>query len=190
MKILVAGDLHFDKERFEHLVELTADSDVLCLTGDCLNENVGDRNSQIEWVSKWIARVTIPVLMCSGNHDLDEVAECEWIDKLSSSSVITDNAVWRHKGVTFGIIPYIGAHYSTFSKCDIILSHLPPSRTRTSRKNGTDYGDDELYFSLIESVLTPKYVLCGHVHSPDAETDRIKETTIINASSGPVTIDI
>lgn len=190
MKILLAADLHFDKKKFENLNELVIDCDVLCLIGDYLDESLGDRNSQIDWVSKWIRGITIPVLLCSGNHDLDELAECEWIGKLSRPSVITDNSIWRYKSITFGVIPYIGAQYNTFSECDFILNHLPPSNTKTSQKNGTDYGDDELYFSLTCGALRPKYVLCGHVHNPDGETDRINDTKIIKGSSRIVMIDI
>lgn len=190
MKLLVAGDLHFDKEKFNNLAGMLLDCDVLCLTGDYLDDRLGDRSRQVEWVSKWLTDISIPIVMCSGNHDLDELAECDWISKLSNRAVITDNSIWTHKGVTFGVIPFIGAQYSKFSKCDVVLNHLPPSNTKTSQRRGEDFGDDEIYFSLTHGVLSPKFVLCGHVHDPIDEIDSIEGTTIINASSRILTINI
>lgn len=183
MEILVTGDLHFDKDKFKELSKALVDCDILCLTGDYLDDHNEEREQQIEWVSRWLLDVTVPVLMCSGNHDLDELAECEWIEKLSKPFVFTDNSIWTHKKITFGVIPYIGAQYNKFSKCDVILNHLPPSNTKTSQRCGTDFGDDELYFSITQGALSPKYIFCGHVHNPDEEMDSIKDTTIINASS-------
>ena len=61
----------------ESLVEILVDCDVLCLTGDYLDDRIGDRDQQIKWVRKWVSDITVPVVMCSGNHDLDELADLE-----------------------------------------------------------------------------------------------------------------
>ncbi len=103
MKVLAAGDLHFQKDRFNSLRTMSLDCDVLCLTGDYLDDRKGDRYEQIEWVSNWVSSITKPVLMSSGNHDLDELAESEWIDKLASNIVKVDNAIWTFRGIRFGI---------------------------------------------------------------------------------------
>ncbi len=185
MKILVAGDLHFDKKKFHNLLTMLPDCDVLCLTGDYLDDRLGHREEQVEWVCRWISRINIPIVMCSGNHDLDDLAESQWIDNLACSSVITDNHLWRHAGITFGAVPYIGAQYEKYKNCDVLVTHLPPSHTGTSIENGADFGDDELYFSIICHKIAPKYVLCGHVEHPDQETDEIENVKIINVGSKP-----
>lgn len=181
MKIILAGDLHFDKDRYERLNEMSIGCDILCLTGDYLDDSLNNRGEQIKWVSDWILNVSSPVLMCSGNHDLDHLAECAWIEKLASSTVITDNSVWFYEGIKFGVVPYIGAQYDKFADCDVIVSHLPPSNTKTSMQNGEDFGDEELYLLLTNGVITPRYVLCGHVETPDNTRDQLGDVKIINS---------
>ncbi len=190
MKILAAGDLHLDKKKFHNLLEMLPGCDVLCLTGDYLDDRLGHRTEQIEWVCRWISRINRPIVMCSGNHDIDDFAESEWIDNLACSSVITDNHFWRHAGVTFGAIPYIGAQYEKHKDCHVLVTHLPPSNTETSRQDGTDFGDDELYFAIISHKITPKYVLCGHVENPDQKTDELENVKIINVGSGPRILEL
>lgn len=190
MKILAAGDLHFNKEKYETLADMSFDCDVLCLTGDYLDDSRGNRDKQIDWVSSWIADIKIPVVMCSGNHDLDELAECEWIDKLSSSSIITDNSVWTYNGITFGVIPYIGAQYEKFADCEIIVSHLPPSKTKISMQDGEDFGDDELFYSIVNESIRPTHVICGHVEEPEAIMDKLKKVKIVNVSTKFLILDI
>lgn len=182
MKILVAGDLHFQKEKFESLRKVLLDCDILCLTGDYLDDKLGDREGQIQWISKWVASISKPIVMCSGNHDLDQLAECDWIASLATKTVITDNSVWTFRNITFGVIPYIGAQYSKYQRCDVLVCHLPPSNTNTSREDGCDFGDEELYLSVIEGGLRPQYVFCGHVDKPDRNIDQVNDVKIVNAS--------
>lgn len=189
MKILVAGDLHFQKEKFESLRKVLLNCDILCLIGDYLDDKRGDREGQIQWVSKWVASISKPIVMCSGNHDLDDLAECDWIDSLANKTVITDNSVWTYKGVTFGVVPYIGAQYSKYKRCDILVCHLPPSNTKTSRQDGCEFGDDELYFSIIRGRLKARYVFCGHVEKPEGNIDEVDDVKIVNASSTFYVID-
>lgn len=93
MKVLAAGDLHFQKDRFNALKTMSLHCDILCLTGDYLDDKKGDRDMQIDWVSKWMASISVPILICSGNHDLDDFAQCEWIDKLASENIKIDNSI-------------------------------------------------------------------------------------------------
>ena len=190
MKILVAGDLHFQKEKFESLNRLSIDCDVLCLTGDYLDDRLADREDQIEWVSKWVLSNPKPIVMCSGNHDLDDLAECDWVYNLASKTVKIDNSIWTHRGVNFGAVPYIGARYSQFANCQVIVCHVPPSNTKTSQQDGIEFGDDDLYFSITRGVIRPGYVFCGHVEKPDKAMDRIGDTKIVNASSNFYVIEI
>ncbi len=183
MRILVAGDMHFQLDRFESLKDDLTNCDVLCLTGDYLDDKNSDREEQIAWVSSWLKSISKPIVMCSGNHDLDELAECSWIDELSSENIIIDDSVWTYQDVTFGVIPYIGAQHSTFKLCDILISHLPPSNTKTSVQDGCDYGDEELYFSITKGVIQPHYIFCGHVEYPESYVDQIDRIKIVNAGS-------
>ena len=119
MKILVVGDLHFIKPQFMWIEKQKEQFDCLCLTGDLLDERLSGFDEQIEWVSKWIKALDKQIFICSGNHDLDDFGECEWIDALKSTKVSTDNQIQIFQGVKFGCIPYLGANLSNFFDCEI-----------------------------------------------------------------------
>lgn len=54
MKILLAGDLHFNKPQFQWLAEQKENYDCLCLTGVFLDEHLGEFRRQTERVSNWM----------------------------------------------------------------------------------------------------------------------------------------
>lgn len=50
-------------------------------------------------------------------------------------------------------------------------------------QDGNDFGDDELYFSIVNRIIEPSYIFCGHVEKPQDVMDKIGDTEIINVSS-------
>jgi len=97
-------------------------------------------------------------------------------------------------GVKFGCIPYIGANLSDFYDCDILLHHLPPFKTSTSKTINAgiqeDWGDDQLYYALEQCIVKPQYIFCGHVEHPEATRDKIFGIEIINPGTGYEIISI
>ena len=184
MNILVAGDLHFNKPQFRWLEEQKENYDCLCLTGDFYNDHSGGFEQQIEWVSNWMKELDKQIFICSGNHDLDEFAECDWLKNIKSSKICGDNQTKLFNGIKFGCIPYLGATLSFFCDCDILLAHVPPLKTATSQsivnRMRKDWGDEELYYALKKRLLRPRYVLCGHVENPVAKRDCLFGVEIIN----------
>ena len=184
MKILLTGDLHFNKFQFQWLVNQKDHYDCFCLAGDFLDGQSGGFKQQTEWVSNWLKELDKQVFICSGNHDLDESAECDWISNLKSHKICPDGQKKSFNGVIFGCIPYLGADLSYFNDCDVILTHVPPYKTATSQSLEAgrlkDWGDQELYHALKGQVVTPRYILCGHVENPTAKRDRKFGAEIIN----------
>ena len=78
MQIWLTGDLHFNKEQFEYLYHNQSGYDLLCLSGDLLDGAVDDYEAQTRWVSDFLRGFSKPLLIVSGNHDLDELCECCW----------------------------------------------------------------------------------------------------------------
>lgn len=184
MKILLTGDLHFNKSQFQWLEEQKDHYDCFCLAGDLLDGHSGEFKQQSEWVSSWLKKLDKQIFICSGNHDLDEFVECDWLKKMKSSKICTDNQKKLFNGIKFGCISYLGADLSYFHDCDVLLTHVPPLKTATSQSMVAgrlkDWGDQELYNALKEGVVTPRYVLCGHVENPTAKRDCKFGAEIIN----------
>lgn len=187
MNILVAGDLHFNKTHFKWLADQKESYDCLCLTGDFLDGDSDYFTQQSEWVSGWLNEFDKPLFVCSGNHDLDESAVCGWLTSLKNRKICVDNQIRDFNGIRFGCVPYLGADLSYFRDCEVILSHVPPKKTATSQSldagRQRDWGDEGLYRALKERVITPRYILCGHVENPSANTDNIFGVEIINPGS-------
>ena len=184
MQIWLTGDLHFNKEQFEYLYHNQSGYDLLCLSGDLLDGAVDDYEAQTRWVADFLRGFSKPLLIASGNHDLDELGECDWLHELKSPNIYVDEQKPVFNGIRFGIVPHIAPEYARFADCDILLTHVPPQNTDTSSQQQgelrQDWGDFELYDLLTSRVLSPRYVLCGHVENPISLSDKIATTTIIN----------
>lgn len=181
MKILHTTDLHFNKQWFEWLENQQDIYDVFCITGDFLEDSKDETLlQQIEWITQWMQKFKKPLFICSGNHDIEELENENWFMKISN--VYSDNSIKIINGIKIGSIPYIAPEFYEFDHCDIILYHLPPAKTKTAIHNKTnaDWGDKEFYRSIKNGVLSPKIVLCGHMHYPIDTTDRIRNTMIYN----------
>jgi Icc-related predicted phosphoesterase len=182
LKILHTTDLHFNKDWFIWIENQQSNYDVFCITGDFLEESKDESLlEQIEWISLWMSKFKKPLFVCSGNHDIEELENENWLDKIVN--IYSDNSIKTIEGIKFGCVPYIAPEFYVFDECDIILNHLPPANTNTSlhKKTNEDWGDKEFYRNLKNRILSPKIVLCGHLHQPIELIDKINSTTIYNA---------
>ena len=182
LNILHTTDLHFNKQWFEWIANQQENYDVFCITGDFLNDSKDETLlEQIEWITNWMKSFKKPLFVCSGNHDIEELENEDWLNKISN--VYSDNSIKIIDGIKFGCIPYIAPNFIDFDECNIILYHLPPSNTTTSTHNKTnkDWGDKELSRLLKKKIISPKIILCGHLHHPTDTIDKINNTKIYNA---------
>ncbi|SFV64871.1 Bll0856 protein [hydrothermal vent metagenome] len=182
MNIWITTDLHFKKSQFEFLVENQDKYDILTINGDLLNQRI-DFEKQTKWINSLFRKIKKPVFICSGNHDLDAEMEFNW---LYGDNLILDNKIKTINGIKFGVVPFMGADFSKFYDCDILLYHIPPKNTKTATlKTGMDLGCDEVYQALKHKIIKPKYLLCGHLHTTLSKEDTINQTKIINPNAKP-----
>lgn len=184
MKILHITDLHFNKKWFEWIVINENNYDIFCITGDFIDDSkIESIDEQISWLSNWMKNFKKPLFVCSGNHDIEYLENEDWLNKIPN--VYSDNSKKTINGIKFGSIPYIASDFLEYDDCNIILYHLPPARTKTAihEKTNSDLGDKELYRILKNKMITPKYILCGHMHYPVNFIDRINTTIISNPGS-------
>ncbi|MEA2019243.1 MAG: metallophosphoesterase [Campylobacterota bacterium] len=181
MKILHTTDLHFNKHWFEWIKNQQNNYDIFCITGDFLEDKKEESLlEQIDWISSWMKDFKKPLFICSGNHDIEELENEDWFNKISN--IYSDNSIKTIDGIKFACIPYIAPEFYEYDECDVILYHLPPAKTKTAihKKNDEDWGDKEFYRVLKNGIIQPKIVLCGHMHYPSETIGKIKNTTIYN----------
>ena len=183
MKLFHATDLHFNQAWFAYITYHQHEVDAICITGDFLEESHDvSIQDQVTWIHAWMHSIKIPLFVCSGNHDLD-VNEGTWLSGLECAYSDTSQATI--KGVRFGCVPYVAPDFLEYDTCDVMLYHLPPSKTATAEHENThdDWGDPELHRLLKRRLLTPKVLLCGHLHTPKKRIDTLGTTSIYNAGS-------
>lgn len=181
MKILHTTDLHFTKHWFTWIASQQNNYDVFCITGDFLESSKDESLlEQIEWITNWMKSFQKPLFVCSGNHDIEELENEDWLNKISN--VYSDNTIKTINGIKFGCIPYIAPDFFEFDECDILLYHLPPAQSKTAIHDETnaDWGDKEIARLLQKKILKPKVLLCGHMHYPLDKIDKIGNTTVYN----------
>lgn len=181
MKILHTTDLHFTKHWFTWIASQQNNYDVFCITGDFLESSKDETLlEQIEWISSWMKSFKKPLFVCSGNHDIEELENEDWLNQIPN--VYSDNSIKTINGIKFGCVPYIAPDFFEFDECDILLYHLPPAQSKTAIHNETnaDWGDKEIARFLQKKILKPKVLLCGHMHYPIDRIDKIGNTTVYN----------
>jgi len=206
LTILHVTDLHFYKPFYLWLLTQIGNFDVLCITGDLIGEispleKIG-RSEQVNWVSSWLEQLTKPVFICSGNHDVDSdidlladledlIGEVEfsssndndrdfWLNKINNPLVFTDSSIHSIGNCIFGCVPYYSSGLDRYHGCDVLLHHDPPYNSKTSIQAGENFGSYELYQALMADTVLPSYLLCGHVHRPLANKDKIKNSFVSN----------
>ena len=179
MKILHASDLHFDKAKFDQILDL--EFDVCCISGDLIDASQKSVSEQKAWVRRWLENLKGQIFVCSGNHDLDGPDDAAW---MRMPNVYADGDIKTIEGIKFGCAPYLCSDILDFAECDVLLAHVPPAHTQTAVEHGRDFGDKELYRTLKHGLLKAKIILCGHVHDPLSRVDKIGNCKVYNSSLG------
>lgn len=205
MRCLVVADLHYSLPQFDWLLSAAPHFDVVIIAGDALDiGSVVDFHAQIIVVRKYLARLAevTRVILCSGNHDLDERDEAgekisRWIGHVDDLGIAHDGENVTIGKTYFTICPWwdgprvkeqIGQQLQSaaaepHSDRWIWIHHAPAANSPTSWGGARTFGDAELV-QWIESYK-PDMVLSGHVHqSPFVKDgswfDRLGETWVFN----------
>jgi len=185
MKILHASDLHFDKAKFDQILDL--EFDVCCISGDLIDASQKGVSQQKAWVRRWLENFKGRIFVCSGNHDVDGSGDAAW---MRMPNIYADGDIKTIEGIKFGCVPYMCTDTLDFAECDVLLTHVPPAHTQTAVECGRDFGDKELYRALKYGLMKAKIILCGHVHDPLSRVDKIGNCKIYNSSLGLNIIEI
>jgi Icc-related predicted phosphoesterase len=204
MRCLVVADLHYSLPQFDWVLNAASHFDVVIIAGDALDiGSVVDFRAQIVVVRKYLQMLASKtrVLLCSGNHDLDERDETgekisRWIGNIGNLGISHDGDSLTIGDTFFTICPWwdgprvkeqIGVQLQQAAAAHrgrwIWIHHAPAANSPTSWGGARTFGDAELV-QWIESYK-PDMVLSGHVHqSPFIKNgswfDRIGDTWVFN----------
>jgi Icc-related predicted phosphoesterase len=209
MRCLVVADLHYSLPQFDWLLSAAPQFDLVIFAGDALDiASAVDFRAQILVVKAYLARLAgaTRVILCSGNHDLDERnAEGEkvarWINDVRALGIACDGDNIAVGDTLFTVCPWWDGPLVK-ARIDqqlreaaaqrparwIWVHHAPPANSPTSWGGKRFFGDIELV-QWIERHH-PSIVISGHVHqSPFIRDgswfDRIGATWAFNAGLQP-----
>jgi Icc-related predicted phosphoesterase len=209
MRCLVVADLHYSLPQFDWLLSAAPQFDLVIFAGDALDiGSAVDFRAQILVVKKYLARLAglTRVILCSGNHDLDERSAdgekiARWVGEVRELGIACDGDGVRIGDTLFTVCPWWDGP-KVKERLDtqlreaatpraarwIWVHHAPPANSPTSWGGKRFFGDAEL--KLWIERHQPTMVISGHVHQspfiPDGSWfDRLGVTWVFNTGRLP-----
>ena len=191
MRCLIVADLHYSLPQFDWLVSAAPLFDAVIFAGDALDVGSAvDVRAQIVVVKKYLALLTraTRVMLCSGNHDLDERSTegekiARWIGEVRELGVACDGDDVAVGDTLFSVYPWwdgpkareavqaqIERDAAAAKAAWIWVYHAPPEGSPTSWDGKQCWGDKDLK-TWIETyqpdlVLSQVFVTTGR-HDKD-----------------------
>ena len=219
MKILVVSDIHYSLQQYDWLAMESDAYDLIIIAGDLMElASAVDADTQAAVVSQYFRRISaqVPLVVCSGNHDLLEdyegVRSAEWLEELAIPNLTVDHGCFETKDLRILSFPWwetetertrIEKWLDSRATLDeprpvFWVHHAPPLGSKTSWNGKRDLGDK----SLVEWIerYAPDLVFSGHVHNapyygPEGSwIDRLGTTVVINGGrqigEKPATVEL
>jgi Icc-related predicted phosphoesterase len=209
MRCLIVADLHYSLPQFDWLLSAAPQFDLVIFAGDALDiGSAVDFRAQIVVVKKYLSLLAslTKVILCSGNHDLDERNPegekiSRWIGDVREFGIACDGDSLTIGETLFTVCPWwdgplvkqriddqLREAATRRPKRWIWVHHAPPANSPTSWGGKRYFGDVELV-QWIERYQ-PFMVISGHVHQspfiPEGSWfDRLGETWTFNAGLEP-----
>lgn len=185
MRILHCSDLHASTDQFTWVSRKSRFFDLVAITGDVLNLNTHRRiGDQAERVLAHLRTITVPLAICSGNHDTltgagPRLESAYWLKEARRTNVWIDGDVFTVAGHTFRCIPWDGPLPES-GPDEIWLIHAPPDEAPTGiSRGGAGFGSFE-FGELCRAGKGPWIALSGHVHDPQSWCARVGRTWSLN----------
>jgi uncharacterized protein len=190
LKLLLFSDLHTDRVLADSIVQRAKAVDVVIGAGDFANGH-----HHLDNCIDILRAVDCPTVLVAGNNETtDELrAACrDW----SSAHILHGTAITISNITFFGIgggipITPFGAWSYDFSeeqagdllascpKRCVLVSHSPPEGAVDLSSQGKHLGSAAIR-NTVERV-TPRLVVCGHIHACSGQQARIDSTPVVNA---------
>ena len=209
MRCLVVADLHYSLPQFDWLLAAAPQFDLVIFAGDALNVgSIVDFRAQIVVVKKYLSLLSgiTRVILCSGNHDLDERSTegekiSRWISEVRELGIACDGDSLTIGDRLFTVCPWwdgplvkqrletqLEEASGRRPRQWIWVHHAPPANSPTSWGGKRFFGDVELVHWIAR--YQPAMVISGHVHESPFITegswfDRLGDTWVFNTGLQP-----
>lgn len=199
MKLLLCSDIHCDSDAARSLVEGSADADVLVCAGDLAVMRRG-----LEPVIDILSGAACPAVLVPGNGESDtELADAcaDWEDAhvLHGTGCEIDGVSFWGLGAGVPVTPFGSWSFdlseeeaeALLADCPengVLVTHSPPYG-HVDVAGGGDHLGSRAILKTIERV-TPRLVVCGHIHDSWEEESWVGPTRIVNAGPKGVWADV
>jgi Icc-related predicted phosphoesterase len=190
MKLLLFSDLHADTEAAKRLVALSEKVDVVVGAGDFANARSG--------ISKGIEilrQIRVPTVLVPGNNEslkelLDACRSWAGVNVLHGCGIDICGRHFFGLGGGIPVTPF-GSWSWDFSEEEgeallancppgaVLISHSPPKGGVDVSSSGRSLGSTAVRNAVTR--LTPRLVVCGHIHASAGQRAVIGTTPVINA---------
>lgn len=183
MRCLAVADLHYSLPQFDWLLAEARHFDLIIISGDLLELSATvDRRAQIVVIRKYLLKLRelVPVVICSGNHDLtgrgvggEQVAD--WMDVLGEDGIVADGESMAAGGALVTACGWWDGPLTKAATDDHLARdaaknirpwvwayHAPPEGNPTAWSGSRHFGDPALAGWIAQ--YQPDVVLAGHVH--------------------------
>lgn len=158
-----AADFHGRKEKYERFINYfeKVNPDLIIIPGDLgyITESIFEK-------------VDVPIYAVYGNMDGD-------LSHMEGKIKFVDGKKFSYEGINFA--GFGKEIFNLKEKIDVLISHVPPYKTKDRAFFGMHIGNKQLRKFMEENK--PRYILCGHVHE-DAGHKKFGETHVVNCSIG------
>ncbi len=199
MKLLCFSDLHRDQEAARHLLERSAEVDVVIGAGDFAVKHAGLADTL-----DILSQIRKPAVLVPGNG--------ETIEELREAASAWESAVILHgdgceiQGVSFwgvgGGIPVtpFGAWSYDFDEQQaqqmlqdspsggVLVVHSPPLDTVDRDRTGRVRGSQSIRDCILEK--SPQLVVCGHIHDDWEKQVDLGSSRVLNAGPRGVVMEV
>ena len=199
MKLLIFSDLHCHVEMAQSIVLRAEDADVIIGAGDFAQLRRG-----IEQTIDVLKEIARPTILVPGNSEsLEELQQaCHgWsaVHVLHGTGVSIDGVDFYGLGAAVPETPFGSWSYDLSEQqagellvnCPaggVLVSHSPPKGVVDISSSGDSLGS----VAVRETILakSPQLVVCGHIHESWEKTERLQDTTVVNAGPRGQLVDL
>ncbi|MCI2395421.1 metallophosphoesterase [Aliiroseovarius sediminis] len=200
MKILAFSDLHLSKPAAGELLEAAKDADLILGVGDYAHQRK-DLARYVAPFADWGARAVFVPGNNESEAELRAALAGSDVTILHGEAIVIDGVTIAGIGAAIPPPPAIPwasfdltedaarAMLSPIEHADILVSHSPPNGVADRHEELGPLGS----YAVLDAAkrLSPKWLLCGHIHDAWGARGQIGTTQVLNLGPTPnwITLD-
>lgn len=199
MRILAFSDLHLSQPAANILLHAAQDADLILGVGDFAQRRTGLQDYVAQF-APWGERAIFVAGNNESETELRHALTGSGITVLHGGAVTTKGVTIAGIGAAIPPLPPIPWHSFDLSEtdaaallsgvenADILISHSPPYGVADQHTTLGSLGSTAIRDAAVR--LTPKWLLCGHIHDAWGDEGAIGPTRVLNLGPSPYWISL